>query len=94
MSSGDIRAKACAKLRTGAVTIRQATTHAGERRACAVEAKVTGHTGVHTVEYSAADGWSCSCGRAGDAFSPCPHVAAVQMVTGHPSAALREVDER
>lgn len=90
----DIRNKALRYLRDGLVTMRSVTTHPGERRACAVDAQVSGARGVHKVRYDVSAGrWSCSCGRNGGPFQPCPHVAAVQMVTGHPSVALRVTPE-
>jgi hypothetical protein len=82
-----IRQKTLRKFGEGAVTLRTVVTIPGEQRALTVDAKVDGHRGRHSVSYSIAAGWRCSCAHPGDGLAPCPHIAAVQMVTGHPSAA-------
>lgn len=82
-----IRQRTLKRFGAGDIRVVDVRTRPGERRATFVDAKVNGHRGLHTVTYGESAGWSCSCGCAGDALAPCPHVAAVQMVTGHPSAA-------
>lgn len=80
----DVRAKACAYLRGGAVTVLSAATQDGPRP-WMVHARVVGHSSTYVVKLI--DGaWSCTCGRPAE----CAHVAAVQLVTGHPSLARKE----
>ncbi|MEU4577472.1 hypothetical protein [Nonomuraea sp. NPDC023979] len=82
----DVRAQACSYLRAGRVTVTAAaaTEHDGQRRADVVRAHVDGHSStylVHLVDNT----WSCTCRRPAE----CAHVAAVQLVTGHPSLARK-----
>lgn len=84
----DLRTKALGYLRDGKVAILTAATDKPNRSAGAVGAIVKGFHGEHWVRL--VDGvWFCSCNN--DAPRPdCAHVAAVQLVTGHESAAARE----
>ncbi len=72
----DVRAQACAYLRAGKVRVCSAgpgNYHPPEW----VRARVEGQSSTYFVRL--ADGrWVCSCGEDG-----CPHVAAVQLCTGH-----------
>jgi uncharacterized Zn finger protein len=77
------RTKALAYLREQNVRILTAVTPAEHRRPTYVEAVVRGHQDFYQVRLDT-DVWTCTCGRAG-----CPHVPAVQMVTGWPSAAAK-----
>lgn len=80
----DVRAKACSYLRAGAVTLREVVTHEQERP-WVVYARVIGHSSTYVV--TLAEGtWNCTCHRPAE----CAHVAAVQLVTGHPSLARKE----
>lgn len=77
----DIRAKALSYLRDGKVTISAATFAGTNRAPYDVLAYVDGHTGTRIIRYGSGE-WGCSCRKQG-----CAHVAAVQLVTGHTSAA-------
>ena len=88
-----VRAKALGYLRDGAVTVVHARSSQTTSIYVATEpfapyevvALVQGHSGRHVVDYL--DGvWTCTCPAGGG----CAHVAAVQLVTGHPSEAARE----
>lgn len=79
----EVRRKALVYLRDEKVRIISAGTPEGQLRPYEVTAYVQGHQDRHTVRFEAG-AWSCSCLRAG-----CPHRAAVQMVTGWPSAASK-----
>lgn len=79
-----VREQALGYLRDGRVVIRAASWVSDGPRAGGVWAEVFGHADIYRVKH-AADGWSCTCDRP----APCPHVAAVQLVTGHPSAARK-----
>ena len=79
------RARALNYLRGERVRIVSATTPPHALRPHEVTALVDGHSGRYTVRFDAG-AWSCSC-----AAADCPHVAAVQLVTGWPSAASKGV---
>jgi len=81
----DVRTQACAYLRNGKVTVLSATWDGDGRRADAAYAQVAGRSATYLVELSL-KGWSCTCERPAD----CPHIAAVQLVTGWPSLARRQ----
>lgn len=81
--SAAFRAKALGYLRGERVRVISATTPEGHLRPYEVLAYVRGHQDRHAVRFDAG-AWSCSCGSNG-----CAHVAAVQLVTGWPSAASK-----
>lgn len=84
----DLRAKSLNYLRTGLVHVLHARTEATSRRPVEVVAIVEAHTGVRRVELTGGT-WSCSCQAVLSDGLPCAHVAAVQLVTNHPSAAAK-----
>ena len=63
--------------REGRVTVKTVA-YDGSPRALAVGGVVRGHTGLHEITYLS-DRWDCTCGVP----IGCPHVLAVQLVTGH-----------
>lgn len=77
----DIRTKALAYLRDKKVRVSHASSAGVSRTPYDVLAYVDGHNSTYLVRFTA-DEWSCSCQR-----PECAHAAAVQLVTGHPSAA-------
>lgn len=78
----DLRSRALAYYRSGAVTVLNArTAPTGPRRPEYVDALVDGYRSTHRV-HLVAEIWSCSCREDG-----CAHVAAVQLATGHETAA-------
>lgn len=80
-----LRLNALQYLREGKVVVRWAESTPGARRPHAVQADVQGHRGRYRVEL--VDGeWYSSCPCIGDGRD-CPHIPAVQLVTGHPSMA-------
>lgn len=79
----DIRQKACGYLRDGKVTLLKADFREGPRQPYEVMAHVEGHRSVRMVRLDNGR-WTCTCREPG-----CPHVAAVQLVTGHPSNAAK-----
>lgn len=79
----DIRAKALAYLRDGKVRV--LTASAFDRRPHLVIAHVDGHSSTHKVRFTSTGRWLCTCPLTTD----CAHIAAVQLVTGHPSAAQK-----
>lgn len=80
----DIRAKALNYLRDGAVSVFHARSPRDGTPPHEVIARVEGHNGRYVVDYL--DGtWSCTCPEG----TGCAHVAAVQLVTGHRSAAAK-----
>ncbi|MGR6922647.1 hypothetical protein ACU635_51050 [[Actinomadura] parvosata] len=81
----DVRSKACNYLRSGAVTLLDARSQDGVRP-WLVHARVVGHSSTYVVTL-AEGAWNCTCHRPAE----CAHVAAVQLVTGHPSLARREI---
>lgn len=80
-----IRNRALGYLRDGKVTVLRSATAEGSRRPHAVQATVRGHRDTYWIELLPGRGWmsSCSC------TANCPHIPAVQMVTGWPSAAAK-----
>ena len=81
----DLRAKALSYLRDGKVTILSARSERPERTARSVGAIVQGFHGEHWVRGELA-GWRCTCNGEAPA-SDCAHIAAVQLITGHPTPA-------
>lgn len=79
-----IRSRALRYLRNERVRIVAAATPVGELRPFDVTALVQGHQERRTVRFDGSE-WSCSCTRV-----ECAHIAAVQLVTGWPSAASKE----
>lgn len=84
----DLRAKALSYLRDGKVRVSHATSAGVSRTPYNVLAYVDGYTGVRLVRFTA-NAWSCSCGQ-----DECAHAAAVQLVTGHRSAAAKPAARR
>lgn len=88
----DLRAKALGYLRDGHVTILRAAIPKGSLSECPSEivARIQGHTGRYVVEYDHGV-WRCHAARcSGNPLGHyCAHIAAVQLVTGHPSAAAK-----
>ena len=84
----DLRAKALGYLRAGAVTVGAARRPKDSDHPDFVSAKVEGHNGRYYVHLL--DGrWTCSCKAVVDDGQDCAHLAAVQLVTGHESAAAK-----
>ncbi len=79
----DTRAKALAYLRDQNVRVLNAFTPGGTIQPTYIEALVRGHQDFHEVRLDSG-AWTCTCYR-----DDCPHVPAVQMVTGHQSAAAK-----
>ncbi|MEV5710085.1 hypothetical protein [Actinoallomurus sp. NPDC052274] len=86
--STDVRAKALGYLRDGRVTVSAATFAGLARVPYDVLAYVDGYRSTYIVRL-VLDTWACSCATAG-----CPHVAAVQLVTGHPSVARKDAEAK
>jgi hypothetical protein len=80
----DIRTKALGYLRDEKVRILEAATVKPALRPYQVTAMVQGFNGRYLIIFKA-DQWMCSCA----ATDRCAHVAAVQLITGWPSAASR-----
>lgn len=81
----DVRAKACHYLRDGKVTLLSASPQMQDQpRPDVVYARVVGHSSTYVVTL-AEGAWNCTCSRPAE----CAHVAAVQLVTGHPSLARK-----
>jgi uncharacterized Zn finger protein len=83
----EIRPKALAALRSGRVAITLASLE-GQRIQATVESSRPERTTPYIVDRwagSAVGQWSCTCGNPTDDY--CAHIAAVQLVTGHESAA-------
>lgn len=84
MTARTPRNRALAYLRMERVRVVEAHTHGGSIRPYGVEAIVHGHKSDYLVRL--VDGeWSTTC-RCEDA-AQCPHLLAVQMVSGHGPAA-------
>ena len=86
---GDIRAKALAYLRDAAVTVGVARVMPGAAAPHEVVARVRGHEDTYTVRLIHVFGWRCTCPQTHPGGDWCAHIAAVQLVTGHPSAAAK-----
>ena len=90
----DLRAKALACLRDGRVTVTKAHgAYGGAPGPQRVEAKVASSRPehpAHVVDRWDGGEWSCTCPAHARSGLPCPHIAAVQLVTGWPSDARRE----
>lgn len=82
----DVRASACSYLRNGAVTVFTATGKGDDGAPLAVRAHVQGQSRQYFVRRNYDGQWLCSCEMEGDG---CPHIAAVQLVTGHPGLARK-----
>jgi hypothetical protein len=85
----DIRTKALGYLRDGKVTVLGAMYARKHLRPYAVSAIVQGFQGRYWVRLDQPERWLCSCGQT----APCAHLAAVQLVTGYPSAAAKSPAE-
>lgn len=80
-----IRNQAPTYLRNGRVTVRRAGGPSdGPRRPATVRADVVGANATYFIGLEAGD-WLCTCGER----TGCRHIAAVQLVTGHPSPATK-----
>lgn len=77
----DLRRKALAVLRTGRLTVLHSTCRKTAHEVDEVIARVqSSRDGGPAYCVDFLDGaWTCTCRAGGD----CPHVAAVQLVTGH-----------
>ena len=82
----DVRSQACSYLRNGNVTFFVATPGGDDSTPLAVRAHVQGHSRRYFVRRNYDGRWLCSCEEDGD---QCPHIAAVKMITGYPSAARK-----
>jgi hypothetical protein len=81
-----IRDAALGYLRDGKVVVHVAADRKpAQRRAPSIRADVFGRT-RYVVGHELDRGWWCSCTRP---ERPCRHMAAVQLVTGYPSAAAK-----
>lgn len=85
----DIRSKALGYLRDGRVVVLGALWERPALHPHTVSAIVQGTQGRYWVRRSQERGWLCSCGMA----EPCAHTAAVQLVTGYPSAASKDAGQ-
>lgn len=87
-----LRSSTLAALRTGRVTIKSAGNIINDTPGFII-ATVASAREERRVPYGVtrtSNGvWSCTCAR-GDTGEGCAHVAAVALVTGHPSAAALE----
>ena len=81
----DLRSRALAYLRSGAVTIGAARRPAPAERPEFVSARVVGHHAAYLVRLQRG-AWTCSCQSVFSDGQTCAHVAAVQLVTGHATA--------
>lgn len=83
----ETRKKALTYLRDGKVTVHSASrsNERGRRVPCIVSADVIGQHSTYMVglPYGKQE-WTCTCHN-----DDCAHVAAVQLVTGHPSKAAK-----
>lgn len=84
----DTRARALAYLRDGKVRVSYATSAGVSRTPYNVLAYIEGHNGTYLVRFTE-NQWSCSCQQ-----TDCAHAAAVQLVTGHRSAADKPAARR
>lgn len=84
----DLRSKSLAYLRDGKVTIGAARRPRKADRPDFVSARVIGHHAAYRVHLLAGR-WTCSCQTEWSDGEPCAHLAAVQLVTGHQSAAAK-----
>lgn len=81
--AADVRSKALGYLRSGAVQVLTASTVTHSNRPFLVEARVRGYHSDYVVRLDGASApWTCTCRE-----DECAHRAAVQLVTGHESAA-------
>lgn len=79
----DVRSKACSYLRGGMVTVLQVSRSTVQQaRPDHVYARVLGYSSTYIVRLERGV-WTCTCQKPAE----CAHVAAVQLVTGHPSLA-------
>lgn len=88
LSSNPVRTKAMTYLREGHVVVHMAVRDTdGPRRPHTVTADVIGHNSTYLVTLTTTSSggcWQCTCHR-----EDCPHVPAVELVTGWPSEAAR-----
>jgi hypothetical protein len=82
----DVRSQACSYLRAGKVTVFVATPGSDDATPLAVRAHVQGQSRRYFVRRNCDSRWLCSCEAEGDG---CPHIAAVQLVTGHDGLARK-----
>lgn len=90
MADSGVRSRALAALRDGRVTItlaRSATPSGPPEAVCAFVDSSRGN-GLRYVVDLMAGAWHCTCGIT---VVECVHVAAVQLVVGHESAAAKTV---
>lgn len=81
----DPRAKACGYYRDGRIQVHHAKREPGTARIpTEVVADVIGHSSTHVVTLDQGV-WHCRTCQA----AQCVHIAAVQLATGHPSAAAK-----
>lgn len=85
----DLRTKALGYLRDGKVTVLGALWDRPALHPHTVSAIVQGFQGRYWVRRNPERGWLCSCGST----ETCAHLAAVQLVTGYPSAAAKSPAE-
>lgn len=79
----DVRTKALSYLRDGCVRVLKSDLRPGPRQPYIVMAHVDGHKSTYMVQLQDRR-WTCTCHQSG-----CAHAAAVQLVTGYPSAAAK-----
>lgn len=88
----DLRAKALGYLRDANVTVRHARQRRLDPAPCEILATVQGHRARYVVELLDGAAWNCTCqGFTLGTTRPCAHIAAVQLITGHQSAAAKAV---
>lgn len=87
-----LRERSLAYLRDQKVHVLYARTPADSRRPVEVVAVVEGHTGIHRIGLRGGT-WTCDCTLPPETPAllrgTCAHLAAVQLVTNHPSAAAK-----
>jgi hypothetical protein len=91
VAAADIRGKSLSCLRDGRVTVvlARAPTPSGPADAVCAFVDSSRGNGLRYVVDLMAGAWSCTCRD----VEGCPHIAAVQLVTGHRSAAARQAAE-
>lgn len=106
MTGSDLRSRALTYLREGKVTVVRADPHEERTRPVLVWAVVQGHYGAHKVAMRRWR-WTCHLDLPEGTPDPrpaekqtecrlaeCPHIASVQLVTGHLSAAEKPAAHR
>lgn len=87
----DVRSKALGYYRDGKLRILHARYDAGQAiRPHEVIAHVVGHRSTYVVTFENSV-WACTCHGSGPG---CAHIAAVQLATGHDSAAAKPDQRR